>query len=194
MLRCCPAWFKFCHFPGWVWFWYTENSMQSFKYPPDVIKTDKFFLWTTSVVFLGKFEFDQVFQVPRFCFLFFWGTPIKAASGKGLFQKPAKCQCSVQCQVYLQRDVCFFRLCCLWSRWWWTYHVGWVETAPRPSSLVPNHLGCSSAGKGGPVLTPFSFSPSRPRKAFVDATSLVEYFVLQMVRFYVFFVMFKLFN
>lgn len=85
-----------------------------------------------------------------------------------------------------------FRLCCLWSRWWWTHHFGWVETAPRPSSLVPNHLGCGSAGKGGPILTPFSFSPSRPRKAFVDATSLVECFVLQMVRFYVFFVMFKL--
>ena len=87
--------------------WYTENSMQSFEYPPDVIKTDKFFLWTTSVVFLGKFEFDQVSRYRDFFFYFFGVPQSRLLVEKGYFKNLPKCQCSVQCQVYLQRDVCF---------------------------------------------------------------------------------------
>ena len=85
--------------------WYTENSMQSFEYPPDVIKTDKFFLWTTSVVFLGKFEFDQVSRYRDFFFYFFGVPQSRLLVEKGYFKNlqnvnaacNARCICSVTC-------------------------------------------------------------------------------------------------
>ena len=130
MLRCCPI-FKSCHFPDWVWFEILKAACNLFFLPT---RRDRQTLFFEPVVLY----FWASLSLIKFLPFFFWPPQSRPLVETGYFRDLQMATQRAMPGVSAARRL-LFRLRRLWSRWWWTYHFGWVETAPRRSSLVPNH-------------------------------------------------------